>query len=159
MIEAASPVVGDTPEIITGKRVLVIEDGPTVTHGEMKIGAGTVLARKYGAREIVDPRPYAVGSIARTFETYPAVGALLPAMGYGAAQVRDLEATIARTPCDVVIVGTPIDLTRIVAITQPSVRVRYDLQEIGRPDLSDVLSGFLAKSRPAELVGALGARG
>jgi predicted GTPase len=119
----------------------------------MRIGAGTVLARKYGAREIVDPRPYAVGSLAKTFETYPGVGALLPAMGYGGAQVRDLEATIARTPCDVVVVGTPIDLTRLVAITQPTVRVRYELQEIGRPDLGDVLAGLLQKVRRPALAG------
>jgi predicted GTPase len=147
VVEAASPVFGDRPEIITGRRVLVIEDGPTATHGEMRIGAGTVLARKYGAAEIVDPRPYAVGSLARTFETYPNVGALLPAMGYGAAQVRDLEATIERTACEVVIVGTPIDLTRIVSIRQPTVRVRYELQEIGRPDLSEVIAPLVAQIR------------
>jgi predicted GTPase len=147
VVEAASPVFGDRPEMLAGKRVLVIEDGPTATHGEMRIGAGTVLARKYGAREIVDPRPYAVGSLARTFETYPNVGALLPAMGYGGGQVRDLEATIARTPCDVVVVGTPIDLTRIVSIRQPTVRVRYELQEVGRPDLGDVMAGLLETIR------------
>jgi predicted GTPase len=152
VVEAASPVFGDRPEIITGKRVLVIEDGPTVTHGDMRTGAGTVLARKYGAREIVDPRPYAVGSLARTYETYPNVGALLPAMGYGGAQVRDLEATIERTPCDVVVVGTPIDLTRIVTIRQPTVRVRYELQEIGRPDLAEVMAGLLARIKVPAMV-------
>jgi predicted GTPase len=149
VVEAASPVTGDRPELITGRRVLVIEDGPTVTHGEMRFGAGTVLARKFGASEIVDPRPYAVGSIAQTFETYPHVGVLLPAMGYGAAQVRELETTIERTPCDVVIVGTPIDLTRLITIRQPTVRVRYELQEIGRPDLSEVIDGFVSRVQPA----------
>jgi predicted GTPase len=144
-VEAASPVTADHPEIITGRKVLVVEDGPTVTHGEMRFGAGTVLARKFGAREIVDPRPYAVGSIADTYRTYPAIGPLLPAMGYSAAQVRELETTIARVPCDIVIVGTPIDLTRLVTIRQPSVRVRYELQEIGRPDLADVLTDLLER--------------
>ena len=149
IIEAASPVTGDRPEILTGRRALVIEDGPTVTHGEMRFGAGTVLARKFGAREIVDPRPYAVGSIAQTFETYPKVGTVLPAMGYGTAQVRELEATIDRTPCDVVVVGTPIDLTRLIAIRQPTVRARYELQEIGRPDLTEVVGAFASRVQPA----------
>jgi predicted GTPase len=125
--------------------VLVIEDGPTVTHGEMRFGAGTVLARKYGAREIVDPRPWAVGSIAATFQAYPHLGALLPAMGYGPVQVQELEATIERTPCDVVVVGTPIDLARLITIRQPTVRVRYELQEIGQPDLTSVIAGFVAR--------------
>jgi len=155
LIEAASPVTGDRPEIITGKRVLVIEDGPTVTHGEMRFGAGTVLARRYGAREIIDPRPYAVGSLATTFRTYPNVGPLLPAMGYGAAQVGDLEATIAHVPCDVVVVGTPIDLSRLVTIAQPTVRVRYDLQEIGKPDLADVIGRFVAEMATRRAVEAL----
>jgi predicted GTPase len=110
----------------------------------MRFGAGTVMARKFGAGEIVDPRPFAVGSIADTYRTYPAIGPLLPAMGYSAEQVRELETTIARVPCDIVIVGTPIDLTRLVQIRQPVVRVRYELQEIGRPDLADALTGFLA---------------
>jgi predicted GTPase len=115
----------------------------------MRIGAGTVLARKYGAREIVDPRPYAAGSIKTTFEAYPNVGALLPAMGYSPAQIRDLEGTIDRTPCEVVVVGTPVDLTRLMTIHHPTVRVRYDLQEIGRPDLGEVMAAFLARVRPA----------
>jgi predicted GTPase len=149
VIEAASPVTAENPERITGRKVLVVEDGPTLTHGEMRFGAGTVLARKLGAAEIVDPRPFAGGSIARTFETYPSVGALLPAMGYGEEQVRDLEATIANVPCDLVVVGTPIDLTRIMKIDRPVVRVRYELQEIGRPDLPDALRGFLEKLRVA----------
>jgi len=145
IVEAASPVTADRPQIITGRKVLVVEDGPTVTHGEMRFGAGTVIARKFGAREIIDPRPFAVGSIAETFQTYPAIGRLLPAMGYGDEQVRDLEATIDRVPCDVVVVGTPIDLSRLVKIRQPVVRVRYELQEIGQPDLGVVLADFVEK--------------
>ena len=143
IVEAASPVTADHPDLITGHKVLVVEDGPTVTHGEMRFGAGTVIAKKFGAREIVDPRPFAVGSIADTFRIYPAIGTLLPAMGYGDQQVRDLEATIDRVPCDVVIVGTPIDLGRVVRIHQPVVRARYELQEIGQPDLVKVVGDFL----------------
>jgi predicted GTPase len=140
IIEAASPISVERPQLITGKRALVVEDGPTLTHGEMQIGAGTVAAMRYGASEIVDPRPYTVGTITETFRKYPNTGHLLPAMGYGQEQVRDLEATIARVPCDVVIIGTPIDLNRLVRIAQPTVRVRYDLQEIGKPDLTEVLA-------------------
>jgi predicted GTPase len=147
VIEAASPVAADRPQIIAGRRVLVVEDGPTVTHGEMRFGAGTVIARKFGAAEIVDPRPYAVGSIADTFRKYPTVGPVLPAMGYSDQQVRELEATIAAVPCDIVVVGTPIDLGRLIGIAVPSVRVRYELQEIGKPDLADVLDGFVT-ARP-----------
>jgi predicted GTPase len=139
IIEAASPISVVPPNAIRGRRVLVIEDGPTLTHGEMKFGAGTVAALKFGASEIVDPRPYAVKSIAETFRTYPGIGALLPAMGYGDEQVRDLAETIARVPCDLVVIGTPIDLTRLMAISQPTVRVHYELQEIGKPDLAQVL--------------------
>jgi predicted GTPase len=124
---------------------VVVEDGPTLTHGGMRYGAGIVCAQKYGAAEIIDPRPYLVGELAKTFEIYPGIGNLLPAMGYGDQQVRDLEATIARTKCDAVVVATPIDLRRIVKIQQPSVRVRYDLQEIGQPTLEDVLGEFLAR--------------
>jgi predicted GTPase len=142
IIEAASPIQVDRPEVVMGRRVLVVEDGPTLTHGEMKFGAGTVAALKYGAAEIVDPRPYAVGSIAETFRKYPATGNVLPAMGYSDEQVADLEATIAAVPCDVVVIGTPIDLTRLVDIGKPTIRVRYELQEIGRPDLADVLAGL-----------------
>lgn len=145
IVHAASPVTADHPERIAGRRVLVIEDGPTVTHGEMRFGAGTVIAKKFGAREIVDPRPYAVGSIAETFRAYPATGALLPAMGYGDQQVRDLEATIAKVVCDVVIIGTPIDLGRLVRIRQPVVRARYELQEIGQPDLATVVADFIGR--------------
>jgi predicted GTPase len=147
IVEAASPVMGQQADVITGRRVLVVEDGPTLTHGEMRFGAGTVLARKFGAAELVDPRPYAVGSIAATYSTYPAIGRLLPAMGYGEAQIRELEATIARTPCDVVVVGTPIDLSRLVTIDRPVVRARYELQEIGKPDLSDAVAGLLSRIR------------
>jgi len=143
IIEAASPITVDKPALLAGKRALVIEDGPTLTHGEMKFGAGTVGARKWGASEIVDPRPYAVGSIAETFRKYPDAGAVLPAMGYGPEQIKDLEATIKKTPCDVVVIGTPIDLSRLVKMKQPAVRVRYDLQELGRPDLSDVLGRMM----------------
>ena len=139
LIEAASPLFVEDPEAIRGKRVLVIEDGPTVTHGDMRYGAGTIAARRFGAAAIVDPRPHAVGSIAKTFERYPDVGPVLPAMGYGAQQVRDLEATIARVAADLVVIGTPIDLGRILRIDQPSQRVRYELQEIGQPTLEDVL--------------------
>jgi predicted GTPase len=149
VVEAASPVTADRPELINGKRVLVVEDGPTLTHGEMRFGAAMVIARRFGAAEIVDPRSFAVGSIADTYRTYPAIGALLPAMGYGEQQVRDLEATIARVPCDAVIVGTPIDLGRLMTIQQPVVRARYDLQELGRPDLSDALAALLDNPRTA----------
>ena len=144
IVEAASPVTADHPELITGRNVLVVEDGPTVTHGEMRFGAGTVIAKKFGARTIVDPRPFAVGSIAETFRAYPGIGAVLPAMGYGEQQVRDLEATIDRVTCDVVIVGTPIDLGRVVRIGRPVVRARYELQEIGQPDLVKVVGDFVA---------------
>jgi predicted GTPase len=145
IVEAASPVMADGADRITGRRVLVVEDGPTLTHGEMRFGAGTVLARKFGAAEIVDPRPFAVGSIAETYRTYPAVGRLLPAMGYGDVQIRELEATIAQVPCDIVIVGTPIDLSRLVTIDKPIVRARYELQEIGKPDLVDGLTPLLTE--------------
>jgi predicted GTPase len=118
----------------------VIEDGPTLTHGEMKYGAGVMAAHKFGAAEVIDPRPWAVGSIARTFETYPGIGPLLPAMGYGERQVKDLEATIARTPVDLVLIATPVDLRRVLHIAQPALRVGYELQEIGRPDLSEALA-------------------
>jgi predicted GTPase len=145
IVEAASPVTADGPDLVSGRRVLVVEDGPTVTHGDMRFGAGTVIARKFGAAEVVDPRPFAVGSIAETYRTYPGIGALLPAMGYGDEQVRELEATIARVPCDAVVVGTPIDLTRVVTIRQPVVRARYELQELGRPDLADALAPLLTQ--------------
>jgi len=143
IIEAASPITVEDPSVIAGKRVLVIEDGPTLTHGGMSYGAGVVAAEKFGADELVDPREFAVGSIAEVYKKYPGTGALLPAMGYGAKQVRELEATIAAADCDAVVIGTPIDLRRILKIDKPSVRVTYELQEIGRPNLTDVLGRFL----------------
>jgi predicted GTPase len=143
IIEAASPIFLEDHRSVNGKRVLVVEDGPTLTHGEMSYGAGVVAARRYGASEIVDPRPYAVGSITDTFAKYPGTGALLPAMGYGPKQVEELQETINATPCDLVIVATPIDLRRVVDIAHPSVRVRYELQEIGQPTLDDALARFL----------------
>ena len=144
VVDAASTISVEKPEIIRGKRVLVIEDGPTLTHGEMKIGAGIVAAKRFGASEIIDPRPYVVGSIAQTFRTYPDIGNLLPAMGYGEEQMRDLSATIERTDCDAVIIGTPIDLTRVISINKPNTRVEYSLQEIGHPNIEDVLRDFIA---------------
>jgi predicted GTPase len=142
IIEAASPLIVDNPDVIRGKRVLVVEDGPTLTHGEMKYGAGIMAAHKYGAAEIVDPRPWVLGTIAETFEKYPSIGPLLPAMGYGEQQVKDLQATIEAVDCDAVVVGTPIDLKKVVQINKPAVRVRYQLQEIGEPTLEDVLRDF-----------------
>jgi predicted GTPase len=139
LIEAASPIFVEDPAAIRGKDVLVIEDGPTLTHGEMAYGAGIVATRRFGAAHIVDPRPYAVGSIVETFEKYPRTGPLLPAMGYGRQQVEELSETINNTPCDLVIVATPIDLRRMIEINRPSTRVRYELQEIGQPTLQDVL--------------------
>ncbi|MCK4903223.1 MAG: GTPase [Candidatus Marinimicrobia bacterium] len=143
IVDAASPISVEEAELILGKIALVVEDGPTLTHGEMTYGAGMVAAEKFGAADVVDPRPYTVGTITETFEKYPDIGELLPAMGYGEQQMKDLEKTIAKTKCEVVIIGTPIDLRRIIDIKQPSVRVKYDLQEIGRPTLVDVLKPFL----------------
>jgi predicted GTPase len=139
VVDAASPITVEEPAAIRGKRVLAIEDGPTLTHGGMAFGAGVLAAERYGAAEIVDPRSHAVGRIRETFEAYPGIGRLLPAMGYGEEQMRDLEATIERTPADVVLVATPIDLRRIIHISKPALRVTYELQEIGRPDLQDAL--------------------
>lgn len=139
VIEAASPIFVDNPEEIRGKVVLVVEDGPTLTHGEMAYGAGFVAAQRFGAAEIVDPRPYAVASIAATYQKYPTTGRVLPAMGYGEEQMRDLEATINATPCDLVIVGTPIDLRRVLKVKHPMDRVRYELQEIGTPMIERLL--------------------
>jgi predicted GTPase len=147
VIDAASPITVDKPELIRGRRCLVIEDGPTLTHGRMKIGAGTVAARKFGASALVDPRPFVVGRLAETFASYPDIGTLLPAMGYGEEQVRDLEATIDACDCDTVVIATPIDLNRVVKIRKPTVKVGYDLQEIGKPDLDEVLEGFCERHR------------
>jgi len=143
IIEAASPIKVDKPELIKGKRVLVVEDGPTLTHGEMKIGAGIVAAKKFAASEIIDPRPFVIGRLKETFNQYPNIGTLLPAMGYGEQQLADLEKTINNTPCDAVIIGTPIDLNRIIKINRPTIRVSYDLQEIGLPNLTGVLEEFV----------------
>ena len=145
VVDAASYLTVDKPELITGKKVLVVEDGPTLTHGNMKIGAGTVAALKHGAAELVDPRPYTVGKLKDTFKTYPDIGILLPAMGYGEQQIKDLEKTIANTPCDAVVIGTPIDLGRIVKINQPTVKIGYELQEIGYPNLEGILKDFCKK--------------
>ncbi|MBA4420531.1 MAG: GTPase [Anaerolinea sp.] len=147
VIEAASPLFVDNPDAIRGKRVLVIEDGPTLTHGEMAYGAGWVAARRFGAAEIVDPRPYAVGSIKATYEKYPNTGAILPAMGYGDAMVKDLETTINKADVDMVISATPIDLTRVLKVKKPMQRVRYELQEIGQPTLEDILIKKFGKKK------------
>ncbi|MBI5000421.1 MAG: GTPase [Euryarchaeota archaeon] len=142
IIEAESPITVERPEAVKGKDVLVVEDGPTLTHGEMTYGAGMVAARKYGAKNIVEPRPYAVGSIITTFEKYSHLKELLPAMGYGEVQVRELEETINKVPCEVVLAGTPIDLRRVLKINKPIVRVRYTLKERGKPDLEAILAKF-----------------
>ncbi|MFH1320039.1 MAG: cyclic 2,3-diphosphoglycerate synthase [Bacteroidota bacterium] len=145
VIDAESPIRVDKPEVIKDKRVLVVEDGPTLTHGGMKFGAGIVAAEKFGAKELIDPRPFAVGKIAKTFEIYPNVGTLLPAMGYGDEQMKDLEDTINNSDADSIIIGTPIDLNRIINIEKPNTRVYYDLQEIGSPNLSECLDEFVKK--------------
>jgi len=149
VVDGASPIRVDDPSVIKGKRVLVVEDGPTLTHGEMKIGAGVVAARKFGAAELIDPRPFTVGKLTETFEKYPNIGTLLPAMGYGEQQLRDLETTINNTDCDAVVIGTPIDLNRIINIKKPSTRVWYDLQEIGSPNLEEVIDEFVKKHQLA----------
>ena len=143
VIDGASPLRVENWEAIKGKKVLVVEDGPTLTHGEMKLGAGTVAAMKFGAAELVDPRPFVVGKLAETFRIYPNIGELMPAMGYSDEQLKDLETSINNTDCDVVVIGTPIDLTRIVNIKKPTARVFYDLQEIGKPDLDGILTDFV----------------
>jgi len=145
VIEAASTIRVDKPEVVRGKRVLVVEDGPTLTHGEMKIGAGVVAARRLGATELVDPRPYITGKLKDTFRIYPNIGTLLPAMGYGEQQVRDLGQTIENTDCDSVVIATPVDLNRIIDIRKPNTRVHYDLQEIGSPNLCEILGDFVDK--------------
>jgi len=139
VVEAASPIFVEDPGAIQGRRVLVIEDGPTLTHGEMAYGAGVTAARRFGAAELVDPRPYAVRSIAETFRKYPHIGPLLPAMGYGDEQIRDLEETINATPCDLVLAATPVDIRRLLKVRYPVDRVRYELQVIGRPTLEEIL--------------------
>jgi predicted GTPase len=139
IIEASSPITVDDPKLINGKKVLVVEDGPTVTHGNMAYGAGTIAAERSGAGEIVDPHPYAVGSIIEAYKKYAHLGAVLPALGYGKEQVRELQETINKTPCDIVLIGTPIDLRRVLNINKPAVRAKYELQEIGTPTLEDML--------------------
>jgi len=142
IIEAASPIFVDDPSVIRGKRVMVIEDGPTLTHGGMEYGAGTIAARRLGASEIIDPRPYTVESITETYNRYPKIGRLLPAMGYGEQQIRDLQATVNRVDCDGIVIGTPINLGRLLSFNVPSTRVHYELQEIGTPTLAEIMPGF-----------------
>jgi predicted GTPase len=145
ILEAASPLTAENPELIKGKRALVIEDGPTLTHGNMPYGAATIMAQKSGASEIVDPRPYAVGSIKETYKKYTHLGKILPALGYGEKQIAELKETINRTPCDVVVIGTPIDLRRVMTINKPTVRVKYELQVLGPVTLEQILEEFLKK--------------
>jgi len=138
IIEAASPITVDKPELVKGKKVLVVEDGPTLTHGNMPYGAGTIAAKRLGAAEIVDPRPYAVGSIVKTFEKYTHLGAVLPAIGYGKEQIKELEVTINKTPCDVVLIGTPIDLRQVLQLNKPATRAKYELKELSKPTLENI---------------------
>ncbi len=147
IIKAESKISVDNPDIIKGKRVLVVEDGPTLTHGEMKLGAGTVAAKRFGAGEIVDPRPYIVGKLKDTFNIYPNIGALLPAMGYGEQQLKDLEETINNTDCDSIIIGTPIDLTRVININKPYTRVHYELDEVSTPNLNEIIKSFIKEHK------------
>ncbi|HSH51371.1 MAG TPA: cyclic 2,3-diphosphoglycerate synthase [Bacteroidales bacterium] len=146
VVDAVSPTTVDKPELIRGKKVLVVEEGPTVTHGEIKYNYGSITAQKHGAAELVDPRPYAVGKIKNTFEIYPEIGTILPSMGYSTEQVKDLETTIKNTPCDAVVIATPIDLNRIIKINKPTVKVGYELQDIGQPNLSQALNDFIKKN-------------
>lgn len=147
ILEAASPITADKPELIKGKRVLVIEDGPTLTHGNMPYGAATIIAKRLGAGEIVDPKPYAVGSIKETYKKYAHLGAILPAVGYGERQIAELKETTDRTPCDVVVIGTPIDLRRVMSIDKPTVRVKYELKVLGPVSLEQILEEFLQRSK------------
>jgi predicted GTPase len=147
VVDAVSTIRVDDAAIIKGKKVLVVEDGPTLTHGEMKMGAGTVAAQRYGAAKMVDPRPFVVGKMAETFAIYPNIGTLMPAMGYSEQQLKDLETSINNTECDSVVIGTPIDLNRIIKIEKPNTRVYYDLQEIGHPDLEQIVCDFMHKHK------------
>ncbi|MDR4477977.1 MAG: cyclic 2,3-diphosphoglycerate synthase [Nitrospira sp.] len=149
VVETVMPLSGDEFGLIAGKRVLVIEDGPTLTHGGMAFGAGYLMAQRQHARAIVDPRPSAVGSLNATFQQYPHIGPVLPAMGYGPQQIRDLEETIGRVDCDLVVIATPVDLRRLIRIAQPTMRVRYDVEDHGRPTLADVLQGVIRKAKGA----------
>lgn len=146
VLESAMPIALDDPQAVRGKRVLVVEDGPTITHGGMPSGAGALAARRFGAAALVDPRPFAVGSLGEVFSAHPHIGPVLPAMGYGAEQIHELEQTIRRTPCDLVLIATPVDLRRVVAIAQPSARVRYAFEERGSPTLRDVLAPVIRKA-------------
>lgn len=145
IIMAASAIMVENPELILGKKVLAIEDGPTLTHGEMTIGAAVVASQRFGAAELIDPRPWVVGRIEETYKTYPYIGTLLPAMGYGKQQMMDLEETINRVECDTVVIGTPINLARFIKINKPNTRVYYELSEIGKPDIKDIIKEFLKK--------------
>jgi predicted GTPase len=142
IIEAASPVHVDEPSQLAGRSALVVEDGPTLTHGGMAFGAATLAARRYGAREIVDPRPHAVGSIRDVFHSYPHLGPVLPAMGYGDEQVRELQQTIEAAGADVVVIGTPVDLRRLMQLRTLAVRVHYELEERTRPNLEDIVGAW-----------------
>jgi len=148
VIQARAAVSSEQPELIRGKRVLVIEDGPTLTHGEMGYGAGVIAAQRYGAATIVDPRPHAYGSLAETFRRYPWITQALPAMGYSSEQLHDLAATIAATACDTVIIATPVDLPRLIPLPFPVCRVRYELDEISRPDLRETVERFFTERGP-----------
>jgi predicted GTPase len=139
VVEAFSPITVDNPDLIKGKRVLVVEDGPTLTHGNMSYGAGVIAAKNMGDKEIVDPRPYTTGSIAETFRKYSQLGMLLPALGYGKKQIQELEDTINRIPCDIIVIGTPIDLRRVLNMSKPAVRAIYELEERSTPDLEEIL--------------------
>jgi len=142
IIDANSKIIIRGEEPIRGKRLLIVEDGPTLTHGGMSYGAGYIAAKRYNCK-IIDPRPFAVGSIKKTFEKFPHLGKVLPAMGYGKEQMKELEKTINKAKCDVVIIGTPIDLRRLLKINKPAVRIRYELEQIGKPNLEDILKKFL----------------
>jgi predicted GTPase len=148
VIETACRVSVTDPGQVKGKRVLVVEDGPTLTHGEMRYGAGVVCARQFGAAEVIDPRPFAVGSIRRTYEKFPHLSGLLPAMGYSDLQREELKETIRRVPCDLVLVATPIDLARVIEIDRPALRVSYEVEALTRPDFTEVLAGFTAAHKP-----------
>jgi len=145
IVEAASPIFVENPEMIRGKKVLVVEDGPTLTHGEMAYGAGWVAAKKFGASEIIDPRSFAVNSIADTYKKYPSTGMVFPAMGYGEEMIKDLEQTINSSDAEMVVIGTPIDLNRVLKLNKPAQRVRYELQEIGSPSIAEIVKKKFAK--------------
>jgi len=145
ILEAASPITADNPELIRGKRVLVVENGPTLTHGSMPYGAATILAKRLGASELVDPRPYAVGSIKEAYKKYPHLGAVLPALGYDEKQIAELNETVSRTPCDIIVIGTPVDLRKLMKINKPTVRVKYELKVLGPVSLEQILDNFLGK--------------